>query len=294
MRVALVSPYSWTYPGGVTRHIEALAAELMAGGHEVRVLRPVRPRHAAHRAAAPRRAPAGARACPTGWSRSAARSAGRRTAPSPTSRRRPYAPSPTLRRELRAFGPTSCTCTSRWRPVVGWDALTSTDAPLVGTFHCYSESQAAAPRRRPARRAPQAQPPARADRGLRGRGLDRPALLRRPLPGRPQRRRSCRRRARARAGARPGEPLRIVFVGQAVERKGLPVLLRAFEALRAPGPGRADDRRRHAGGDRAAARRRRRRDGARARRRRGPPAPRCSRPTCCAHRRWAASRSGWC
>ena len=26
MRVALVSPYSWTYPGGVTRHIEALAA----------------------------------------------------------------------------------------------------------------------------------------------------------------------------------------------------------------------------------------------------------------------------
>ena len=34
---------------------------------------------------------------------------------------------------------------------------------------------------------------------------------------------------RARAA---GEPLRIVFVGQAVERKGLPVLLRAFEALR--------------------------------------------------------------
>ena len=25
-------------------------------------------------------------------------------------------------------------------PVIGWDALTSTDAPLVGTFHCYSES----------------------------------------------------------------------------------------------------------------------------------------------------------
>jgi phosphatidylinositol alpha-mannosyltransferase len=30
----------------------------------------------------------------------------------------------------------------------------------------------------------------------------------------------------------PGEPLRIAFVGQAVERKGLPVLLRAFEGLR--------------------------------------------------------------
>jgi phosphatidylinositol alpha-mannosyltransferase len=33
-----------------------------------------------------------------------------------------------------------------------------------------------------------------------------------------------------------GEPLRIAFVGQAVERKGLPVLLRAFEALRAEVP----------------------------------------------------------
>ena len=29
-----------------------------------------------------------------------------------------------------------------------------------------------------------------------------------------------------------GDRLRIVFVGQAVERKGLPLLLRAFEALR--------------------------------------------------------------
>ena len=32
MRVALVSPYSWTYPGGVTRHIEALAIELDRAG----------------------------------------------------------------------------------------------------------------------------------------------------------------------------------------------------------------------------------------------------------------------
>src|SRR4051794_23428342 len=40
MRVALVSPYSWTYPGGVTRHIEALAAGLLGAGHDVRVLAP--------------------------------------------------------------------------------------------------------------------------------------------------------------------------------------------------------------------------------------------------------------
>ena len=40
MRVALVSPYSWTYPGGVSRHVEALAGELLAAGHEVRVFSP--------------------------------------------------------------------------------------------------------------------------------------------------------------------------------------------------------------------------------------------------------------
>src|SRR4028119_2433130 len=43
MRIALVSPYSWTYPGGVTRHIEALAEQHLAAGHEVRVLSPVDP-----------------------------------------------------------------------------------------------------------------------------------------------------------------------------------------------------------------------------------------------------------
>ena len=40
MRVALVSPYSWTYPGGVARHIEALRAELDRAGHDVRVFAP--------------------------------------------------------------------------------------------------------------------------------------------------------------------------------------------------------------------------------------------------------------
>jgi phosphatidylinositol alpha-mannosyltransferase len=39
-------------------------------------------------------------------------------------------------------------------------------------------------------------------------------------------------RARLAAQAPAGDRLRIVFVGQAVERKGLPLLLRAFEALR--------------------------------------------------------------
>src|SRR3954454_13555188 len=57
MRGGLVSPYSWTYPGGVTRHIEALARALLAQGHDVRVLAPFDPptRRAAllHRGARP-------------------------------------------------------------------------------------------------------------------------------------------------------------------------------------------------------------------------------------------------
>ena len=43
MRIALLSPYSWTYPGGVTRHIEALACELAGAGHEPRILAPFDP-----------------------------------------------------------------------------------------------------------------------------------------------------------------------------------------------------------------------------------------------------------
>ena len=43
VRVALVSPYSYTYPGGVGRHVEALAQELTGLGHEVRLLAPYDP-----------------------------------------------------------------------------------------------------------------------------------------------------------------------------------------------------------------------------------------------------------
>src|SRR5947209_88086 len=43
MRSALLSPYSWTYPGGVTRHIEALAECFIEQGHHVRVLAPYDP-----------------------------------------------------------------------------------------------------------------------------------------------------------------------------------------------------------------------------------------------------------
>ena len=96
------------------------------------------------------------------------------------------------------------------------------------------------------------------------------------------------------AALRPtGDRLRIVFVGQAVERKGLPLLLRAFEALREHIPteltvigpthrgARADD-----------ARPARRAVAGQGRRRGQAPRAR-GRPTCCARRRWAARASEW-
>ena len=43
VRVGLVSPYSFTYPGGVGRHAEALAGELLDKGHDVRLLAPYDP-----------------------------------------------------------------------------------------------------------------------------------------------------------------------------------------------------------------------------------------------------------
>ena len=136
----------------------------------------------------------------------------------------------TLRRELRAGDFDVVHLHEPVTPTIGWDALTSTDAPLVGTFHCYSES--ATPHRIAnligARRklnhlsARIAVSEAAAWTGRRfygGRYRIVPngvVLGDAPVKGvRP-----------------PGEPLRIAFVGQAVERKGLPVLLRAFEALR--------------------------------------------------------------
>ncbi len=64
MRIAIVSPYSWTYAGGVNRHVEALASELSGRDHEVRVLAPYDPPDRLsrwlHRADAEPR-----RACPT-------------------------------------------------------------------------------------------------------------------------------------------------------------------------------------------------------------------------------------
>ena len=137
-----------------------------------------------------------------------------------------------LRRELRAGQFDVVHIHEPVAPVVGWDALTSADAPLVGTFHCYSETPPAhkiaallgARRKLNHLQVRIAVSEAAAWTGKRfygGRYRVIPNGVVLPEGGAPP----PRRRA-------PGEPLRIAFVGQAVERKGLPVLLRAFEALR--------------------------------------------------------------
>jgi phosphatidylinositol alpha-mannosyltransferase len=234
MRVALVSPYSWTYPGGVTRHIEALAAELAAAGHEVRAFAPFdRPGRGAalrHRGARPQEREAPEWLVPLGgtigWPSNGAVSNLSGT---------PFAVS-TLRRELRAFAPDVVHLHEPVTPVVGWDALTSTDAPLVGTFHCYSESvpphlvaaMMGARRKLNHLTLRLAVSEAAAWTGRRFYGghyrivPNGVALPDGGVPHPPV--------------ARLGEPLRIAFVGQAVERKGLPVLLRAFEGLRTQVP----------------------------------------------------------
>jgi len=234
MRVALVSPYSWTYPGGVTRHIEALAGQLAAAGHEVRVLAPfdadVRRTALAHRGARPQPRPVPDWIVPLGgtigWPSNGAISNLALT-PSALS---------AARRELRAFAPDVVHLHEPVAPVIGWDVLTSARAPRVGTFHCHSEARAPhvaaaalGARRKLNRLAVRiAVSEAAAWTGRRfygGRYRIVPNGVALPDGGVP----APRRRA-------PGDPLRIGFVGQAVERKGLPVLLRAFEAVRGEAP----------------------------------------------------------
>jgi phosphatidyl-myo-inositol alpha-mannosyltransferase len=237
VRIALVSPYSWTYPGGVTRHIEALAGELAAGGHEPRILAPFDPNDALsarlHRGAHPQSRPVPDQFVSLG-----------RTVGIPANgavSNMALTPNAvfTLRRELREGGYDVVHIHEPVVPTVGWDALCSTvDLPLVGTFHTYSENVltnglAAIPlggRRRMNRLhvrvavSEAAAWTARRFYGGRYRIIPNGVHLDPPSP------------ALAATGGEPGsadeQALRILFIGQAVERKGLPVLLRAFEALR--------------------------------------------------------------
>jgi phosphatidyl-myo-inositol alpha-mannosyltransferase len=231
VRIALLSPYSWTYPGGVTRHIEALASELAVAGHEARILAPFDPDDALsrrlHRSARPQQ-----RTVPEDFV-ALGRTVGIPANGAVSNMALTPAAVFALRRELHEGGYDVLHIHEPVVPFLSWFALTNAgNLPLVGTFHTYSENLltngiAAVPlggRRRMnhlhARIAVSEAAAWTARRFYGGRyriipnGVHLPAAVEHDV---------------GRAAARE---LRILFVGQAVERKGLPVLLQAFEALR--------------------------------------------------------------
>ncbi|HWC87245.1 MAG TPA: lysylphosphatidylglycerol synthase domain-containing protein [Solirubrobacteraceae bacterium] len=226
MRIALVSPYSWTYPGGVTRHIEALAERFLADGHHVRVLAPFdtddRLSTALHRGARPQHRPA------PDYLVSLGRSVGFKANGAVSNLSiTPYGVA-TMNQELRRGGYDVVHIHEPIAPIPGWVSADDTRLPLVGTFHSFSESRFSngmanlVGARRVLNhlhvRIAVSEAAAWTGRRFFGghyrvipNGVEIPAL---------------------RVAREPADRLRIVFVGQAVERKGLPILLRAFEALR--------------------------------------------------------------
>jgi phosphatidylinositol alpha-mannosyltransferase len=226
VRIALVSPYSWTYQGGVNRHVEALAEEFLGRGHHVRVLAPFDPpgrlSRALHRAA-PERREAPDYLVPLGRTAGV----GANGAISNLSLF-PQGGILTPRRELRRGDYDVVHVHEPIAPLIGWNATLGSPGPVVGTFHAYStkaipnHAASALGARRVLNRlsARIAVSEAAAWTGRRWfgghyeivpNGVDSDAAPVAPKPV-------------------AGE-LRVLFVGRSEERKGLPVLLSAFGAL---------------------------------------------------------------
>ena len=226
MRIALVSPYSWSYQGGVNRHVEALAEEFLGRGDDVRVLAPVDPPDRLSRAF--HRAPPEGRALPDyviPLGRTIGIGANGAVSNLSAS---PIGGVARIRGELRGGGYDVVHIHEPLVPLVGWNAALGTRIPAVGTFHAYSTkalpnhiASALGARRmfnRLSARIAVSEAAAWTGRRWFGgnyeivpNGVDVGAAPQRPKP-------------------RSGE-LRLVFVGRPEERKGLPVLLTAFEAL---------------------------------------------------------------
>lgn len=117
MRIALVCPYAWDDPGGVQTHVRELGERLLARGHAVVGLAPVRTRVEQPWVLAIRRPVdltynrSNVPLDPRPWS---ARQVGRR---------------------LRAFGPDVVHLHEPFAPSTTLWALLTSRAPLVGTFH---------------------------------------------------------------------------------------------------------------------------------------------------------------
>ncbi len=229
MRIAIVSPYSWSYPGGVSRHIEALAACHREAGHEVRIITPVDPfdqrSTRLHGGTAPQERQLDGHIVDLGRTVGiAANGAVSNLSISPGAVQR-------LGEVLAAGEFDVVHIHEPVVPLIGWMALNCKSTALVATYHTYSTNRLTQGianlfgarrrmRRLHARIAVSEAASWTARRFYGGRysvianGVDIPA------GGPPVK------------SLGPAGKLKLVFIGQAVDRKGLPVLLAAFEGLR--------------------------------------------------------------